>query len=176
MNASIYLKETIATFQQYQRWANEALAQLTSDEPFFHVPGPRSNSIALIIKHVAGNLRSRWRHFLTEDGEKPDRHRDNEFILEPGDTRDSLMQRWNASWNLLYQELSALNPDDMERIVTIRTEPHTVTKAIQRSLAHVAFHVGQIMYLCRLQKQGDWKWITIAPGESQNYNEKLAAK
>lgn len=168
-----YLKETIAVYRQYENWANQAFAQLLSDAAFFQVLGPRSHSIAVTVKHVAGNLRSRWRNFLTEDGEKPDRNRDQEFIIAPTDTRISLMTAWQEAWKILYAELGAIQPADLDKTVTIRGEVHTVPLAIQRSLAHTAYHVGQILYLCRLLKEGDWKWITIAPGMSDAFNEKL---
>lgn len=169
-----YLQETLTTYQQYEKWCNEALSQLEDDKAFFQALGPRSHSIAVTIKHMAGNLRSRWKNFLTEDGEKPDRHRDQEFEILPGDTRLSLMKRWKEAWAILYDELVKLQPGDLQKTITIRTEPMSVIKAIQRSLAHTSYHAGQILYLCRLLKEGEWKWITIAPGESDKYNEKLA--
>ncbi len=170
-----YLQETIATFQQYEKWANDALAQLEEDKAFFQVLGPRSHSVAITIKHVAGNLRSRWKNFLTEDGEKPDRHRDQEFEILPSDSRLSLMQAWKEAWTIFYYELGELKPEDLEKTITIRSESMSVIKAIQRSLAHMAYHAGQILYLCRLLKEGEWKWITIAPGESDKYNKDTAS-
>jgi uncharacterized damage-inducible protein DinB len=170
-----YLRETIATFQQYETWSNDALTQLDNDKAFFQNLGPRSHSIAVIIKHVAGNLRSRWLNFLTEDGEKPNRHRDQEFEILPSDSRLSLMQAWKNAWTILFDELGRLKPEDLEKTITIRTEPMSVIKAIQRSLAHTAYHAGQILYLCRLLKEGDWKWITIAPGESEKYTKTVAS-
>ena len=170
-----YLHETIATFEQYEKWANDALAQLEEDKAFFQRLGPRSHSIAITVKHVAGNLRSRWKNFLTEDGEKPDRHRDQEFEILPKDSRLALMQAWKEAWTIFYDELGELKPEDLEKTITIRSEPMSVIKAIQRSLAHTAYHAGQILYLCRLLKEGEWKWITIAPGESDKYNNKMAS-
>ena len=170
-----YLQENIATFEQYEKWANDALNQLDDDKAFFQNLGPRSHSIAIIIKHVAGNLRSRWMNFLTEDGEKPDRHRDQEFEILTNDSRLSLMQAWKEAWAILYDELGQLKPEDLEKTITIRSEPMSVIKAIQRSLAHTAYHAGQILYLCRLLKEGEWMWITIAPGESDKYTEKVAS-
>lgn len=171
---SAYLQETITTFQQYEKWSNEALTQLEDDKAFFRALGPRSHSVAVTIKHMAGNLQSRWKNFLTEDGEKPDRHRDQEFEILPGDTRVSLMKRWSESWAILYSELGRLEPEDLEKTITIRTERMSVIKAIQRSLAHASYHAGQVLYLCRLLKDGDWNWITIAPGESEKYNQAMA--
>lgn len=171
-----YLDETIAVFRQHQQWAEAALAQLGDDPRFFQPLGPRSHSVAITVKHVAGNLRSRWLHFLTEDGEKPDRHRDQEFVITPNDTHASLMTAWQAAWQILYAELGALQPEDLEKTVTIRGEKLSVPRAIQRSLAHTAYHTGQIMYLCRLLKEGDWNWLTIAPGQSQEYNRGMNMK
>lgn len=168
-----YLQETFTTYQQHQQWADAALEQLEDDAIFFHNPGPRSHSIAITVKHVAGNLRSRWKNFLTEDGEKPDRHRDNEFLILPEDSRASVMHKWNEAWQILYAELGSLHGEDLDKEVTIRGERMTVIRAIQRSLAHTAYHTGQILYLCRLLKQGEWKWLTIAPGASQQFNQTM---
>jgi uncharacterized damage-inducible protein DinB len=168
-----YLKETTITYQQHEQWANAALAQLGDDKAFFQVLGPRSHSVAITVKHVAGNLRSRWTHFLTEDGEKPDRDRDNEFVIQPGDSRSSLMQAWQSAWKILYDELGAVRPEDLDKSITIRGESMSVIRAIQRSLAHTAYHTGQILYLCRLLKEGEWKWLTIAPGGSQQLNQSI---
>ena len=132
-------------YRQHQEWADQAIAQLDSDEAFFKALGPRSHSVAVTVKHVAGNLRSRWLNFLTADGEKPDRNRDGEFIIAPEDTRTRLMKAWSDSWTVLYAELDGLHLDDLEKTVTIRGESLTVIKAIQRSLAHTAYHVGQIL-------------------------------
>lgn len=168
-----YLEETITTFQQYHQWCNAALEQLSNDKAFFQPLGPRSHSVAVTVKHVAGNLKSRWTRFLTEDGEKPDRHRDNEFVILPGDTRANLMEAWQHAWQLLSSELKAIRADDLDKTITIRSESMSVIRAIQRSLAHTTYHAGQILYLCRLLKEGEWKWLTIAPGKSQQLNDKM---
>jgi uncharacterized damage-inducible protein DinB len=170
---SSFLQETLAVYRQHQEWADKALAQLESDEAFFKPLGPRSHSVAITVKHVAGNLRSRWLNFLTADGEKPDRNRDQEFIITPEDTRTRLMKAWSDAWTVLYAELGGIHPDDLEKTVTIRGEPHTVIRAIQRSLAHTAYHVGQILYLCRLLKEGDWQWLTVPPGGSRQLNQAM---
>ena len=129
-----YLQETIATFEQYEKWANNALAQLEEDKAFFQTLGPRSHSIAITIKHVAGNLRSRCKNFLTEDGEKPDRHRDQEFEILPRDSRPALMQAWKEAWTILYDELRRLKPEDLEKTITIRSEPMSVRPVSTRSM------------------------------------------
>src|SRR5262245_26995625 len=133
--AAAYLDETFRAFRGYKRMADGALAQL-NDQDFFYVPDPESNSVALVVKHIAGNLRSRWTDFLTTDGEKPDRDRDQEFLLTGADTRQGLMQRWEQSWETTFRSLKSLTPEDVARTVTIRGEPHTVLQAVNRSLAH----------------------------------------
>jgi len=173
---SLYLEETHAVFRQHQEWADKALTQLEGDELFFKPLGPRSHCVGVAVKHVAGNLRSRWLNFLTTDGEKPDRNRDLEFVITPEDTRTRLMKAWSDAWTVLYAELSHLHPDDLERDVTIRGEKLSALRAIQRSLAHTAYHVGQILYLCRLLKEGEWQWLTIAPGGSQQFNQEMETK
>jgi uncharacterized damage-inducible protein DinB len=172
----VFLQATIAVYRQHKDWADKALAQLDDDAAFFRSLGPKSHSIAVTVKHVAGNLRSRWLDFLTTDGEKPDRHRDQEFIISDRDTRSSLMQAWEEAWGIVFKELSALRPDDLLRPITIRQEPLSVVQAIQRSLAHTAYHTGQILYLCRLLKEGDWQWLTVPPGQSQKLNQEMAQR
>lgn len=171
-----YHEATLRVFRQHKKWADGALIQLEKDEDFFRVPGPRSHSIAVTVKHVSGNLRSRWLHFLTSDGEKPDRDRDNEFVIKPENSRADLMRRWEESWAIVLEELGRLTLADANKTVTIRSEPHSIPLAIQRSLAHTAYHTGQILYLCRLVKEGDWKWLTIAPGTSQAFNRDMQSQ
>jgi hypothetical protein len=171
---TVYLQETRTVFRQHQEWADKALNQLDNDEAFFRALGPRSHSVAVTVKHVAGNLRSRWHNFLTSDGEKPDRNRDAEFIITPEDTRARLMKTWSDAWTVLYAALDGLHTDDLDKTVKIRGEAMTAIRAIQRSLAHTAYHVGQLLYLCRLLKEGDWEWLTVAPGGSQRFNQNLS--
>src|SRR5262249_14656221 len=129
-----------------------------------------SNSIALIIKHVAGNLTSRWTDFLTTDGEKPTRDRDSEFVIGPEDSRAHLLARWETGWAILFQTLGSLQEADLLKDVRIRDEKHSVIQAVQRSLAHTAYHTGQIVYLSHLLKTEGWQWITIPPGQSKQAN------
>jgi hypothetical protein len=161
-----YLEDVLFSFRRYKDWAEQAFRQVDSDEDFFRKPGEHSNSIAVIIKHLAGNLASRWTDFLTSDGEKPWRDRDAEFVIGPEDTRPALLAAWERGWAALFQTLSGLGEDDLLRTVTIRGEGHSVLQAIDRSLTHTAYHTGQIVYLSRLVKKDGWKWITIPPGES----------
>ncbi len=158
------LSEIRAEFRRYRKLAEDALADL-GDEAFFHKPGLAVNPIALIVKHVGGNLRSRWTDFLTTDGEKPDRQRDNEFQVLPGDSRDSLMHGWNNGWSVLEATLTSLSNLDLDRTITIRGEAMSAREASLRSVTHTAYHVGQILYLARLLSP-ERKWLTIAPGQS----------
>jgi len=159
------LADVITEFRRYQRLAEEGLAQL-DEASFFARPGSQVNSVALIVKHVAGNLRSRWTDFLTSDGEKPDRNRDGEFQILEGDTRERLMAAWSEGWQRVLTTLESLSDADLDRTVTIRGEPHTVRQAALRSLNHTVYHVGQILYLVRLHRP-DSKWLTVPPGQSR---------
>lgn len=163
-----YIEGVSKAFDGYRRTAERALAQV-DDDGFFAAPGPETNSLAVIVKHMAGNLRSRWTDFLTTDGEKPDRERDSEFELTEADTRVALMQRWDAGWDLVARELGALTDEDLGRTVTVRWEPDTVLQAVQRQLGHAAYHVGQITMLAR-HYSSDWRSLSIGRGESDAYN------
>jgi uncharacterized damage-inducible protein DinB len=155
-------------FRRYQKMAESAMADL-DDDAFFQKPGEAVNPIALIVKHVGGNLRSRWTDFLATDGEKPDRNRDGEFEILDGDTRDRLMTIWQNGWTALWSTLNSLAESDCERITTIRGEKLTVRQALLRSATHTAYHVGQILYLARLLRP-ERKWLTIAPGQSKQWS------
>jgi hypothetical protein len=139
-----------------------------SDEQFFRRPGEQVNSIALIVKHLAGNLLSRWTEFLTSDGEKVTRNRDSEFEMTPDDTRESLLAAWELGWSALFNTLNRLTDADLDKTVTIRGEPHRVQQAMLRGLDHVAYHAGQILYVARLVNPGG-EWLTIAPGKSAEH-------
>ncbi len=164
------LKEITFSFRKQKEWAEKAFHQVDSDEDFFKKPGADSNSIALIIKHVAGNLTSRWTDFLTSDGEKPTRDRDGEFIIGANDSRGRLLAFWESAWSVLFQTLGSLQEADLTKEVSIRGEKHSVIQALQRSLAHTAYHTGQIVYLSHLLKTDGWQWITIPPGQSKQAN------
>ena len=148
--------------------AERALAQV-SDERFASAPDPETNSIAITVKHVAGNLRSRFTGFGQSDGEKPDRDRDGEFILREGDTRDALMARWSEGWVLLLAAVDSLGPGDLVRTVTIRGQPHSVLGALNRNLSHLAYHVGQIVQLARHYAGSGWRTLTIPRGASRQW-------
>ncbi len=164
----------LTAFRSNKGWADKAITQLSDDR--LHVAlDPNTNCIAVIMKHVAGNLLSRWTEFLTTDGEKPRRNRDDEFV-DTFNTRDELTAYWDSGWQRLLDALMDLTPDDLGKTVTIRGEPHSVPLAIQRSLAHCAYHVGQIMLIARILAGDDWSTITVPRGASANFNQKVWGK
>jgi uncharacterized damage-inducible protein DinB len=166
-----YLDDIVFSFRKHKELAEKAFRQV-GDEGFFKKPGEHSNSIAIIIKHVAGNLASRWTDFLTTDGDKPWRDRDAEFVISPEDSKERLIAAWEKGWTALFQTLGTLQEADLLKQVTIRGEGHTVLQAIHRSLTHTVYHVGQIVYLCRLVTTEGWQWITIPPGQSQEWKDR----
>lgn len=156
----IYLNDSIARFKEMKGLAEKAIAQI-SDEEFLRIVVDESNSVATIVKHINGNLRSRWTDFLTTDGEKPDRNRDGEFESESADTRDNLMKRWDASWKVLFDTLNSLKESDLTKVVTIRDQEHKVVEAINRQLTHYGYHVGQIVFLAKFFASSNWKTLSI---------------
>ncbi len=170
-----YLEDSILQFRGMKKLAERALAQL-SDEEFFVNLDAESNSVAQIVKHIAGNLFSRWTDFLTSDGEKEWRKRDTEFMIESGDSRELLMQRWQDGWQTLFQALEPLTPDDFERQVMIRAEAHTIVQAINRQLTHYSHHVGQILFLAKHLKSHDWKTLSVPRGKSEEFRQQMLSK
>jgi len=162
------LDDAIAQFRKLKSLAEGALAQVP-EARWFEAPAPEANSIALVMKHLSGNMRSRWTRFLESDGEKPDRDRDSEFEERAGDDAASIRARWDAGWTLLFDTLGALGPGDMARAVTVRGEPHSVREAIHRQMTHYAYHVGQIVLLARLRAGASWKSLSIPKGKSKEY-------
>jgi len=163
-----YLEEARRQLRGHKRMAEAAMAQL-KDEDFFFTLDPESNSIAILVKHLAGNMRSRFTDFLTSDGEKPDRFRDREFEVPPTTTREEIMQWWEEGWTCVFTAIDALKPEDVMRSVTIRGEPHTVLQAVNRQIAHYAQHVGQIVFLAKHLRSSDWKTLSIPRGKSEEY-------
>ena len=163
------LDETVAAFRGQKKLAEGAIEQVR-DEEFFKLIGAEANSIAAIVKHLGGNLRSRWTDFLTSDGEKADRHRDSEFVTE-NDTRGGLMQNWENGWQALFAALESLTIDDLGKIVQIRTEDFTVVKAIYRALSHTGQHVGQITLLAKHFRSGEWKTLSIPKNKSEEFSQ-----
>lgn len=168
-----YLADSLTLFRQYQSLAERALAQV-SDEALFHIPDPESNSLAMIVQHIAGNQRSRWTDFLTSDGEKPWRDRDAEFTPAT-QSRAELLASWDAGWQVLYAALESLQDSDLTRTITIRGEAHSVMQAINRQMAHYSYHIGQIVYLARLLAHENWRCLTVPRQGSAAFNEKVRA-
>ena len=164
--AEHYLEDAAKVFRGQKKLADGAVAQV-SDEEFFRAIDPESNSLAVIVQHVAGNQLSRWRDFLSSDGEKPDRDRDAEFELRASASRASVMARWNAGWVLTLATIGALEPEDLLRTVAVRGEPHTVLEAIDRQLAHYAQHCGQIVFLAKHLAGASWRTLSIPRGRSR---------
>ncbi len=172
--AKALIEGALAAFRSNKGWADKAVAQLPEEK--LHVAlDPNTNSIAVIMKHVAGNLRSRWTDFLTTDGEKPWRERDDEFV-DTFASRDELMADWESGWQRLFDALAGLTAADVGRTVTVRGEPHTVPLAIQRSLAHCGYHVGQIVLIARILAGDRWTTITIPRGTSAAFNHRVWGK
>lgn len=167
-----YLSDAIQSFRNYKKLAERALEQI-SDEEFFKQIDEESNSIAIIVKHIAGNLKSRFTDFLTSDGEKDFRNRDSEFIAE-GDTRESLMEFWEESWQILFSELGALKADDFEKTITIRQQQHTICEAINRQLTHYSYHIGQITFLAKHFRSTEWKTLSVPKNKSAQFNSFMA--
>jgi hypothetical protein len=161
----------VATFRANKGWADKAIGQV-ADEQLHVALDANTNSIAVIMKHVAGNLRSRWTDFLTSDGEKAWRNRDDEFV-DTFTSRDELLAYWNSGWQCLLDTLAALTPEDLLKTVTIRGESHSVPLALQRSLAHTCYHVGQIIQAARILAGDQWTTITIPRGQSANFNQRV---
>ena len=170
MNEIEYRDEALRQFRGLKKTADKAIQQ-TSDADYFEALDAESNSIALLVKHMAGNMRSRWTGFLASDGEKPDRHRDSEFLIEPGDTRESLTQRWEQGWALVAAAVEPLTVEDFEKVVTIRGEPHRLLRAVNRQLAHYAYHVGQIVFLAKHFAGSRWQSLSIPRGQSETYRK-----
>jgi len=170
-----FIEATLREFRSLKRAAERAIAQV-SDEAFFATLDAESNSMAMLVKHVAGNMRSRWTDFLTTDGEKPDRNRDSEFVIGPGDTRAALLERWEQAWAILLGTLESLGPADLECTVTIRFEPYSVVGAIQRQLAHYSDHIGQIILLAKHFAGQGWKTLSVPRGKSEEENARYAAR
>jgi uncharacterized protein DUF1572 len=164
-----FLNDAVLQFRKLKAQADKALAQ-TSDEHFFATLDPEANSIALIMKHMAGNMRSRWTDFLTTDGEKPDRHRDGEFETASQDSRTSITAQWEDGWSRLFAAVGSLSAEDLSRTVRVRGEAHTVLEAINRQLTHYAAHVGQIVLLAKHYAGPEWQTLSIPKGKSKDFD------
>ncbi len=168
-----YLRESISWFRYYKKLAEGAMAQV-SDDQLVATLDPESNSIAIIVKHLAGNMKSRWTNFLTSDGEKPDRNRDSEFEGPPP-SRAALLALWDDGWARVFAALEPLSDADLERQVFIRGEAHSVMQAINRQIAHYALHIGQIVFLAKHLAYDHWKSLSIPRRKSAEFNQRVAS-
>jgi hypothetical protein len=168
-----YIQDSLSLFRFYKKLVEGAMEQVTDDQ-LFATLDEEMNSIAIIVKHMAGNMRSRWTDFLISDGEKPDRNRDSEFV-EPPATRVDLMRVWNDGWQSVFDALDPLSDSDLERKVTIRDEPHSVMQAINRQIAHYAYHCGQIVFLAKHFRASEWKSLSVPRNKSADFNRRVLA-
>jgi len=168
-----YLEDSLNLFRYYKKLAEGAMSQAT-DEQLFAALDPEANSIAIVVKHIVGNMRSRWTDFLTTDGEKPDRHRDTEFE-DPPSTRETLMRLWQAGWDCMFRALEPLTEADLGRRVMIRGEAHSVMQAINRQMAHYACHIGQIVLLAKHYQHSKWRSLSVPRGRSAEFNRRVVA-
>ena len=173
--AAHYLEEAARQFRGHKRLTEGAIAQL-KDEELFVALDPEANSIAIIVKHLAGNMRSRFTDFLTTDGEKPDRHRDQEFELTANSTRADVMRWWEGGWACVFSAIESLQPEDLTHTVLIREEPHSVLQAINRQIAHYAYHCGQIVFLAKHFRSNEWKSLSVPRGMSEEFNRQMIEK
>jgi hypothetical protein len=173
--AQNYLADALKSFRDYKKLADKAMAQVR-DEEFFRALDAEANSIAVIVKHLAGNMFSRWTDFLTTDGEKPDRNRDGEFVIAPDATRAALLDFWERGWQRVFAALEPLQPADLARTVFIRGQAHTVLEAINRQLAHYPSHVGQIILLAKHFRGAEWQTLSIPRNRSAAFNQFLGDK
>ncbi|MES2689845.1 MAG: DUF1572 family protein [Bacteroidota bacterium] len=167
-----HIASSIAIFKQYKTLAEKAMAQL-NDEDLFFQPNEESNSIYLIIKHLSGNMQSRWTDFMTSDGEKDWRNRDEEFNQQGQPSREEVMQLWEKGWQCLFDALSPLHEADLAAPIYIRSEAHSVMEAINRQIAHYSYHVGQIVFIAKIVVNTDWKTLSIAKGRSSDFNKRM---
>jgi hypothetical protein len=166
-----YLEDSLSVLRYYKGLAERAIAQVPDEHLFTALHG-EANSIAVTVKHIAGNMRSRWTEFLTTDGEKPERNRDSEFV-DPPDSRAALMEVWEDGWSRLFHAIEPLTDEDLARTVTIRSEPHSVMQAINRQLAHYTYHVGQIVVLAKHFAADDWTSLTVPRNQSDAFNQRV---
>ena len=174
MSAESVVSVTLEEFEKIKKLADKAIEQL-SDEQLHVTIDPESNSVAVIMRHMAGNMRSRWVNFLTSDGEKPDRMRDGEFE-DPRQSRADLIAEWEHGWRCLFEAITPLTDADLARAVMIRSEPHSVYKAMSRQVAHYAGHAYQILFLAKHLQGAKWTTLSIPRGQSEEFNRRMLAK
>ena len=171
MDNAVLLRDLVKMFRMYKTLGEQAMAQVPDDAAFGAMLDPDSNSIAVVVQHIAGNLRSRYRDFLTTDGEKPDRNRDGEFEVHGSVMRIAVFNMWDAGWAVALASLDALTPDDLDKTITIRGEAFLVIEALNRSITHTAYHVGQIVYLARHFAAPNWTSLSIPKGKSADFSK-----
>jgi hypothetical protein len=171
MLGKIYLDSAIERLSYYKSLGDKTMAQLSDEQLLWQPPG-EPNSIYLIVKHLSGNMRSRWTDFLISDGEKEWRNRDEEFVND-APSKEAIIQLWNDGWKVILDSIGSLTPDDLEKKVLIRSEPHVVVDAINRQLMHVPYHIGQIVYLGKMLKGENWLSLSIPKGGSQAFNDSM---
>lgn len=170
-----YLESAHRQFSYYKSLGEKTFNQL-SDEQLFQEPVKDINSVAVIAKHLSGNMLSRWTDFLTSDGEKEWRNRDSEFEIEGIQNRDDLISAWNKGWDCLFTALDSVNESNFDQLVYIRNMGHTITDAINRQMCHYSYHIGQIVFLGKLLRDGDWESLSIPKGKSSEYNKEKFAR
>jgi len=171
MDTTAWLRDLVKMFRMYKTLGDQAMAQIPNDAAFGAMLDPDSNSVAIIVQHIAGNLRSRYRDFLTTDGEKPDRNRDGEFEVHGSVTRAAVLNMWDAGWAVALTSLDALTAEDLDKTITIRGEAFLVVEALNRSMTHTAYHVGQIVYLARHLAAPNWTSLSIPKGKSAEFSK-----
>ena len=170
-----YLDDSRSAMRAYKKLAEKAIAQL-KDEEFFVTLDDEGNSVAVVMKHMAGNMLSRWTDFLTSDGEKPNRNRDMEFVIESNTTKEEVLAYWQRGWQCVFDALEPLHPGDCEKTVTIRGEEHTIVQALNRQLMHYAYHIGQIVFLAKHFRATEWTSLSIPRNRSAQFNAYLNAQ
>jgi len=168
-----YLADATSSFRAYKKLADKAIEQ-TKDDELFVTLDEESNSIAIVMKHMAGNMISRWTDLFTSDGEKPDRHRDMEFVIESHTTRDDVIAYWERGWKYVFDAIEPLKLEDFEKTVTIRGQVHTIVQAINRQMTHYAYHVGQIVFLAKHFRSTEWQSLSVPRNRSAQFNQFLA--
>ncbi len=170
-----YHEDAIAAMKAYKKLADKAIAQL-KDEEFFVTLDEESNSVAVVMKHMAGNMFSRWTDFLTTDGEKPDRNRDMEFVIEQSTTKQDVLDYWERGWACVFAAIEPLTLEDFEKKVMIRGEEHTIVQAINRQLMHYSYHIGQIAYLAKHFRSSEWNSLSIPRNKSAEFNSSMQSR
>ena len=170
-----YFEDAVSALKAYKKMADKAIAQMTDDELFVTLD-EESNSVAVIMKHMAGNMFSRWTDFLTSDGEKPDRNRDMEFVIEANTTKQDVLDYWERGWACVFAAIEPLTLEDFEKTVMIRGEKHTIVQAINRQLMHYSYHIGQIVYLAKHFRSTEWSSLSIPRNKSAEFNLKMQSQ